>query len=87
MNINAPMIWSATYLLSVILSNDEIMFKRNGDLPFFPVIGMSIDTGEGNPREVVDICWQADTSELTITFKDEEFASVKTIKAWGWTEL
>ena len=87
MNNSIPMIYSVTYLLSVISKNTETMLTRRGNLPFFPIIGMEIDTGEGNPRKVVDILWRSDISELAVTFEDEEGFSLKIIKSWGWEIL
>jgi hypothetical protein len=79
--------YSVKYLLTVVGENIETMLTRCGNLPFFPVIGMVIDTGEGNPRTVIDICWRADIAELAVTFEDEESFSLEVLKGWGWEVL
>ena len=87
MNNATTLNYSVIYLLTVVGKTTETMLTRRGNLPFFPVIGMEIDTGEGNPREVVSILFRSDISELSVTFEDEEGCSLKTIKSFGWEIL
>lgn len=83
------MLFNVIYLLTVVEEKRdmETMLTRKGELPFFPSAGMSIDTGEGNPREITDVLWRCDVGELAITFEDEDGFSLKTLKKWGWAEL
>jgi hypothetical protein len=80
--------YQITYLLNAVDLNRnwETMLTRTGELPFFPIIGMSIDTGEGNLRKVNDVYYTCEPPELTVFFDDENDYSLDTLLGWGWKE-
>jgi hypothetical protein len=78
--------WDIVYLM-VWRDNDmdlEAVLTRKGSLPFFPQIGMHIDTGEGNTRKITDIYYTTTDDKLEVWFENEEAFALDLLKKWGW---
>jgi hypothetical protein len=78
--------WDIVYLMA--WRDDDIgleaVLTRKGSLPFFPQIGMHLDTGEGNTRKITDIYYTATDGKVEVWFENEEAYGLDKLKKWGW---
>jgi len=65
-------------------SIDGAEWQRAGEIPFVPVVGMMIDSGEGNLRKVEEVYWSADAPDsIQVQFEFDDYD----LPYKRWTEL
>lgn len=84
-----------TYTLETAWPNDRpnpnhydvCEWGRHGQIPFVPAIGLLIDCGEGDYRQIEQVFWNAaEPDEITVHFEDEQFdRTASFMLASGWT--
>lgn len=62
-----------------------VVWSKRGDIPFVPVIGMEIDNGDGDLREVLNVYWCADKpGEVVVHFDDDVARELDYWQRGGW---
>jgi len=63
---------------------ESLTWSKHGEIPFLPVAGMHIDSGDGDLREVLEVYWQADEPDRVAVFFEDELARDLCYWRGGW---
>lgn len=66
---------------------EALTWKRTGELPFMPQLGLLMECGDGELRKVHEIYWYVDRPhEIELYFEDEEYKhDTAYYLTGGWT--
>ncbi len=53
---------------------EAIVWFKRGEIPFVPVAGMHIDSGDGDLRKVLEVYWCADAPDEVAVYLEDDMA-------------
>lgn len=64
---------------------DGIDWIKHGEIPFLPTVGMHIDNGDGDLRQLLEVYWCADApDEVAVFFQDDTARKLTYWQGGGW---